>query len=110
MLTGTVPPDWALPSQLYNLDLCSCMLSGPLPVLALPDSLANADYSDNFFTGTLPPLLLPERLEWFGAAMNKLTGTLPSVWNLPNTLTELDLYDNFLEGAVGGVAELCCGS
>ena len=102
-LTGYVPTELALLSNLTNLHLEVNSLSGTLPLeLTAMRSLEKFQFADNYFSGTLPTQIgrMP-RLIAMQAASNRISGSLPpSMPDLHRTLQTVDLHSNRLSGTL----------
>jgi Leucine-rich repeat (LRR) protein len=101
LLRGTIPTQLSALTRLKSLWMASNFLTGPLP-LDLPATVQSLDFRGNALTGTLPHqwgTTLPQ-LYWFSASKNQLTGTLPESWQALTDLEVMDLESNHLTGRI----------
>jgi hypothetical protein len=92
------------PSTTLSIDLASSNLSGPIPSeLALLTQLTSLNLFQNNLIGTIPSELgLLTELTYFGASWNALSGTLPSDLSRLTKLVHLDVSSNGLRGTLPG--------
>jgi hypothetical protein len=101
------PPDlgWSPPCRalcpLPCRELNSTGLEGPLEwgTLAQLSQLRVINLFNNSLSGTLGGPL-PASLTFLSVSLNYLTGTIPNNWQLPDSLQELWLAYNQIEGSI----------
>jgi Leucine-rich repeat (LRR) protein len=98
MLTGSIPPDYAVNASFTQLLLKDNKLTGLLPpsVFMLPH-LVTLNLAFNGFTGSIPPLRELHSLAHFSLGNNRLRGNIPA-FPQPSALMELDLSHNHFGG------------
>ncbi len=97
-MTGKTLPDFSTYTNLMELVIESCALTGNLPDLNIP-SLRSLFLSDNQFSGTIPEWKNLPQLEVLVLEANLLEGELPDFQNFPS-LQQLSLNGNKLTGQV----------
>lgn len=101
LTSGPIPSSFSKLTNLYQLNLKYCNLSGTLP-LTLIEALPNLQYLDlsyNQLNGTVPVEL--RRLGSVNLGNNQLTGTLPvNLGTTGSNLYSLDLRFNLLDGGI----------
>ena len=101
-LTGSIPNQLGLLSNLTNLHLYRNRLTGSIPVgVILLSDLTELNLSRNQLSGSIPTVLGDlsnlTRLELGG---NQLTGSIPTHLAALTNLEEIHLYSNQLSGAI----------
>ncbi|KAL6658958.1 hypothetical protein ACP70R_002998 [Stipagrostis hirtigluma subsp. patula] len=86
--------------QLY---LGSNQLTGPIP--SLPRNITILDMSNNSFSGTLPKNLEAQELQTLIMYSNQIGGSIPGSLCKLNSLVDLDLSSNLLEGEIPSCLE-----
>jgi hypothetical protein len=107
-LTGTLPSDLFLLSDLTVLDLSDNSFTGTLPLdLAKLSKLAQIDLSDNSFSGEIPSEYgeMSQITELSLHGNKGVTGSIPSEFSNLIGLSVLWLYDTDLSGSIP--ASLC---
>jgi Leucine-rich repeat (LRR) protein len=101
-LTGPVPSELGLLTQLTDLYLSSNSLTGPVPSeMGLLKQLTSLNIVNNQLTGPVPlEMGLLTQLAVLSLYNNQLTGPVPSEMGLLAQLTDLDLSSNSLTGHV----------
>ena len=101
-LSGRIPNELGLLTQLSSLSLSDNQLAGSIPSgLRLLTQLEDLDFSNNQLIGSLPSELgLLIQLSSLSFGLNQLTDSLPSELGLLTQLTVLDLYTNQLTGSL----------
>eukprot|EP00238_Polyblepharides_amylifera_P002552 CAMPEP_0196572258 /NCGR_PEP_ID=MMETSP1081-20130531/2337_1 /TAXON_ID=36882 /ORGANISM="Pyramimonas amylifera, Strain CCMP720" /LENGTH=231 /DNA_ID=CAMNT_0041889517 /DNA_START=150 /DNA_END=845 /DNA_ORIENTATION=+ len=101
-ITGTVPTELGLFTNLTKLDLFGNLLVGTLPTELGKLNLVTDFWLDaNNLTGTLPTELgLLDSVEWLALHTNMFVGTIPTELGNLVKLTTLKLYSNQLFGAL----------
>ena len=101
-LTGSIPPEIELLTNLTYLNLGYNQLIGPIPSeIGNLTNLTGLSLNDNLLTGSIPSEIGNlTNLTGLSLYDNQLTGSIPSeIWNLTN-LTRLSLQDNQLTGSI----------
>ena len=101
-LSGSIPSELALLTQLNRLWLVSNQLTGSIPSeFGLLTQLTFLDLTNNELTGSIPiELALVTQLTWLTLSDNQLMGSIPSELALMTQLTALDLDNNELTGSI----------
>eukprot|EP00908_Phaeocystis_cordata_P017113 Transcript_28447.p1 GENE.Transcript_28447~~Transcript_28447.p1 ORF type:complete len:429 (+),score=60.99 Transcript_28447:150-1436(+) len=101
-LSGTVPTELALLTQLTTLYLYTNDLSGTVPTeLALLPQLNYLSLWSNDLSGTVPTEVgLMTKLDRLSLSSNSLSGSLPSEFGQLTTLDELWLHNNQFSGSL----------
>ena len=102
LLSGNLPAELGLLSQLEQLEVHNTTLSGTIPTeLALLTGLSRLDLSANTLSGSIPTEVgLMTRLTLLSLSANTLTGSIPTELGLLTELSNLDPYDNTLIGSI----------
>ncbi|KAL5718239.1 hypothetical protein ACHQM5_011168 [Ranunculus cassubicifolius] len=101
-LSGFIPPEIKLLSQLTYLNLSGNSFDGPFPttIFELP-LLRSLDISHNNFNSSFPPGITKLKfLHLFNAYSNSFTGLLPREVSSLHFLEELNLGGSFFEGGI----------
>lgn len=98
--TGSIPPAFALLTQLMDLSLNNNLLTGVIPdVFQLLNGLNNLDLSGNNLSGQLPPSMADLfSLATLHLQNNKLSGMLDALQDLP--LSDLNIENNLFSGPI----------
>jgi Leucine-rich repeat (LRR) protein len=100
-LSGDLQGKFNVLTKLTTLDLSGNQFSGTIPELSALTRLFMVDLSNNSLSGTLPAWLTSlTDLEFVGLHKNQLTGTLPGNWSQLSRLHTLDLSYNQLSGGI----------
>ncbi|XP_031503298.1 leucine-rich repeat receptor-like protein kinase TDR [Nymphaea colorata] len=99
-LSGTIPREIRLLTQLRHLNLSNNAFEGPLqPAIFRLPSLRTMDINHNNFNATFPPGFEALRsLAYFSAFSNSFTGPLPA--RLPPFLQHLNLGGSYFTGSI----------
>lgn len=105
-LTGMIPSEIGLLTLMTKLNLSSNQLSGSLPTkVGWMTALHNLELEKNKLTGQIPSEIgLLSELRWLSLSENGLTGTVPTELGL-ESINTLYLYENRLSGTIGN--EIC---
>jgi len=101
-LTGTIPPEIALLSNLETLRISTNQLTGPIPPeLGNLSNLEALDLSYNQLTANLPPEMGNlTNLRVLNLEHNQLSGSIPTEWEEMSSLHTLGLGWNQLGGVI----------
>ncbi|KAK3268018.1 hypothetical protein CYMTET_23453 [Cymbomonas tetramitiformis] len=101
-LSGSLPSDLGLLSQLVLLQLSSNNLTGTIPTeLGMIKSLLSMELDNNHLTGSIPTELGDlAKLQHMHLHTNSLAGLIPDEILQHSTLKALDLHSNSLHGSI----------
>ncbi|KAG6541726.1 hypothetical protein Mapa_016889 [Marchantia paleacea] len=99
--TGSIPNSFASFFNLTTLDISFNRLTGPIP--SLPNSLETLTLKNNMLTGNLSNLsgnLLPNSLQLLSLSANRLEGEIPGELGILPNLSKLELNENRFHGSI----------
>jgi len=99
-ISGTIPSELFLNTQLISLDISNTKLSGTIPYLNLLTSITQLNMENNNLSGLFPNISNLKNLEILKISNNNFTGSLPNVTNC-NRLGIYDVSVNNFTGDVG---------
>jgi Leucine-rich repeat (LRR) protein len=120
-LSGTIPPQLGMLTNLQNLDLYGNQLSGTIPMeLGYTDNRYDMEYMwcnnqpitqarnyivelklhNNNLTGTIPRQIANSSLEYLSLHQNRLVGTIPPELFYGPEIRYLELFENNLQGTI----------